>query len=109
MTNNIQSPDGFNEVDLNPDSVNWEKIHSIKGEVVAKESLPTERGDVPTMVVNTENGDRRVWLSAGLRRLFDEAHVGDEVWIAVLGEQDLGKGRKMRTFKAARRQGEAPF
>lgn len=109
MTDKHQAPEGFDDVDLNPDSIDWEKTSTVQGKVVLLESLPTSRGLVPTMVVTTLSGNRRVWESAGLRVLFKEIQLGDDVWITVVGSQALGGTKEMRLFKAARRQGEAPF
>lgn len=109
MDQNLQAPKGFNDVDLNPDSIDWEKTTTVAGTVVLLETLPTKRGDIPTMVIATEDGNRRVWESAGLRVLFKEVRPGDDVWITVAGSQALDGTKTMRLFKAARRQGEAPF
>lgn len=109
MANEIETPKGFNEMNLNPESVDWTKTAVIRGTVVMLEALPAKRGLVPTAVVSTNDGIVRVWESAGLRLLFKELQIGDEVWIAVAGEQQLEGTKTMRLFRAARRAGEAPF
>jgi len=50
--------------------------------------------DTRIISILTEAGLRSVWESASLTGLFDEAKVGDEVWILYTGDVSI-KGRKM--------------
>ncbi len=87
------------------DTVQWSpnKIgDKIVGYLIHVEVVSTKFGPRPLMLLDTDDGTRKVWCSSvGLRASLSEQNpqVGDKVGILFTGEEDTGKGNPMKVFK----------
>lgn len=97
---------GYDDIGLDAESVDWKKTPAIVGRVVGFDRLQTEHGERRVMLLNSGGRSVMLWESASLRRLFNNAHVGDEVSVVTTGMVDLGKNKSLRTFKAGLKRAE---
>jgi hypothetical protein len=99
-------PPGFDGVELSATTVDWEDTKQVAGVVVGFDSLKVDGEDKRTMLIRHGKEVLRVWDSPGLRGLFGQVHVGDEVIIRLAGWKELEGGRKMRQFTAGVKRGK---
>lgn len=87
------------------DILQWspEKVgDKIVGQVSSVEVVATKFGPRPLLVLETDDGPRKVWASAArLRSGLAESNpqVGDKLGILFSDEEDVGKGNPMKIFK----------
>lgn len=103
-TNSVDElPEGFDNITLQAEPWHPEDWNPLIGTVQSMRSYNTKNGPKRTALVRGEKGEVRVWESAGLRDLFDELGVGDEVYIRQTHWRQLTPDRRMRVYKVGRK------
>ena len=97
---------GFNDYDTSA-AESWkpeEQGDWIKGVIKRKKEdiKITVRGKTQErnlMILDTDNGDKCVWISAMLEDFFHEVVEGQEIYIEYDGKKSIGGGQSMNQFK----------
>ncbi|MGQ9571412.1 MAG: hypothetical protein ACUVUQ_11365 [Thermodesulfovibrionales bacterium] len=82
-----------------PPSVNWDNIREIEGVLIRKKVVNFEDRSSECFIIRTEDGDKTVWKSVGLRGL-SAIDDGSRVRIVNLGfHKSPSTGRRFRKFE----------
>src|SRR2546422_626639 len=88
----------WEKLDMDMPSVNWEDTPSLEGRLVGSEKFYSDAGDKRVFIVDVGGVNKRLIEQPGLRRLFDNAAVGDEVKIEAAGTRPREGNKEMRLF-----------
>ena len=90
----------FVEVSFTPFWVAEKKGDSVEGVVIKTDStITTVNGDMDFITLKTEEGEKAVAVSAGLRNLIEQVELGYYIRIIYKGEETNKKsGRKFKAY-----------